>query len=62
MAHNNAGGHFFVRDKGNARTSLIACYGESGSPPSQLSPLTTVVGGFMANGYDLQDGKGIQYR
>jgi hypothetical protein len=62
MAHNNAAGHWFVRDKGNARTTLVACYAESGSPASQLSPLTKVFGGFHASGYDLQDGKGVIYQ
>lgn len=61
MAHNNAGGHWFVRDKGNARTSLISCYGEMGSPVNQLSPKTTVTGGFLANGYTL-DGTNIIYQ
>lgn len=50
MAHNNSKGHYYVRDKGNARTTLIACYGEMGSPPNDLSKLTTITGGFLANG------------
>lgn len=50
MAHNNKLGHFGVRDKSNARVALIACYGESGVPPNDLSKMTTVVGGFLANG------------
>ncbi len=62
MAHDNKAGHFFVRDKGNARTSLISCYGESGSPVNDLSPRTTVVGGFLANGYNKQDGKGVIFQ
>ena len=50
MAHNNKLGHYGVRDKSNARVALIACYGESGVPPNDLSRNTTVVGGFLANG------------
>lgn len=50
MAHNNKLGHYGVRDKSNARVALIACYGESGVPPNDISKNTTVVGGFLANG------------
>jgi hypothetical protein len=59
MAHNNKSGHYYVRDKGNARSSFIACYAESDGPPNDFSPLTTVVGGFLANGYNKHDGKGV---
>lgn len=45
MAHNNAGGNYFVRDKGNARSTFVACYSEDGSPPNNLGGQTTVVGG-----------------
>ena len=57
MAHNNKAGHYGVGDKNNARVALIACYGEMGVPPDDLSPITTVVGGFHANGYDKHEGK-----
>jgi hypothetical protein len=59
MAHNNTKGHYYVRDKNNARSTFIACYAESDGPPNDFSPLTTVVGGFLANGYDKHDGKGV---
>jgi hypothetical protein len=59
MAHNNVKGHYYVRDKNNARSSFIACYAESDGPPSSFSQLTTVVGGFLANGYDKHDGRGV---
>lgn len=58
MAHDNVKGHYFVRDKANARSSFISCYGEGGSPVNSFSPKTTVQGGFLANGYTL-DGKTI---
>lgn len=61
MAHNNKAGHYYVRDKGNARSSFISCYGEMGSPVNQFSPKTTVSGGFLANGYTL-DGTNIIYQ
>lgn len=60
MAHNNRLGHYGIRDRNNARSSFIACYGEMGSPPDELSPKTTVSGGFHANGYNKNDGKGVQ--
>ncbi|GAC1427799.1 MAG: hypothetical protein NVSMB67_31330 [Flavisolibacter sp.] len=59
MAHNNKAGHYGVGDKNNARVALIACYGEMGVPPDDLSPLTTVVGGFHANGYNKNEGKTV---
>jgi hypothetical protein len=59
MCHNNKKGHYYVRDKNNARSTFVACYAESDGPPNDFSPLTTVVGGFLANGYDKHDGKGV---
>jgi hypothetical protein len=59
MAHNNKGGHYYVRDKLNARSAFIGCYGEMDSPVNDFSRLTTVIGGFLANGYNKYDGKGV---
>lgn len=62
MNHYNKMGDFFVRDKGNARSTFIGCYTEGGSKPSQLNKLSFVGGGIWASGYDKNDGKGIIYQ
>ncbi len=60
MAHYGKQGDFFVRDKGNARSTFVGCYTEGGSPPSQLSPKSVVLGGLWGSGYSL-DGTKIIY-
>lgn len=58
MAHYNKAGDYFVRDKGNNRSLFQGCYSEGGNKTSQLSTLSTVVGGIWGSGYSL-NGKDV---
>lgn len=61
MNHYNKQGDFYVRDKGNARSTFIGCYTEGGNQPSQLGPLSFVGGGLWGSGYS-KDGTTIIYQ
>lgn len=58
MAHYNKQGDYFVRDKGNARTTFISCYSEGGNKTSQFSQQTKVIGGIWGTGFTL-NGKDV---
>ncbi|MCU7551308.1 hypothetical protein OCK74_19455 [Chitinophagaceae bacterium LB-8] len=54
MAHNNAGGHYKVMNA-NARGNVAFCYGEGGSPESEIRGVSNLWGGIHENGIKVSE-------